>query len=125
MADDTAAIAQLERALALQKKAFLKNQYPPIPDRIANVSKIATMVMSNREAIREALHKDFGNHPNTTADLVEVLGVAGRAAYVASKIEEWTKFDDREIDPQMYGAAAKAGIRYQPKGVIGNIIRTV
>lgn len=121
MSDDTAAIQQLENALALQKKAFLKQQYPSIEERKANIGKIPAMVLSNRDAIREALNRDFGSHPKATADMVEILGVAGRAAYVISKIDEWTKYDSREVDTQLYGAA-KGEVRYQPKGVVGNIV---
>jgi coniferyl-aldehyde dehydrogenase len=120
MSDDEAT-QQLENALALQKKAFLKNQWPSVEERKANVGKIASMLLTNRDAIREAIAKDFGSHPTATSDL-EVLGVAGRAAYVVSQIEKWTTVDSRDIDPQMYGAA-KAEVRYQPKGVIGNIVR--
>ena len=123
MSDDAAAIKQLESALALQKKAFLKNQYPSIEERKANIGKIPAMVLGNRDAIREAMFKDFGTHPTATTDMVEILGVAGRAAYVMSKVEEWTKYDSRDVDPQMYGSTAKGEIRYQPKGVIGNIVR--
>ena len=122
MSSDAAAIKQLEDALALQKKAFLKNQYPPIEERKANIAKIAQMVLANRDAIREAFNKDFGSHPKAAVDLVEVLGVAGRAQYVISKIDEWTAYDSREMDPQMFGSS-KGEIRYQPKGVVGNIIR--
>ncbi|KAF2667150.1 aldehyde dehydrogenase [Microthyrium microscopicum] len=121
MSDDTAAIKQLEEALAIQKKAFLKNQCPSAEERKANVGKIPAMVLSNRDAIREALNKDFGNHAQTTTDLVEVLGVAGRAAYVISKIDEWMKYDRRDMDAQMYGDGI-GEVRYQPKGVIGNIV---
>ena len=123
MSDDAAAIKQLENALALQKKAFLKNQYPSIEERKANIGKIPAMVLGNRDAIREAMFKDFGTHPTATTDMVEILGVAGRAAYVMSKVEEWTKYDSRDVDPQMYGSTAKGEVRYQPKGVIGNIVR--
>lgn len=123
MSDDAAAIKHLENALALQKKAFLKNQYPSIEERKANIGKIPAMVLGNRDAIREAMFKDFGTHPTATTDMVEILGVAGRAAYVMSKVEEWTKYDSRDVDPQMYGSTAKGEIRYQPKGVIGNIVR--
>jgi coniferyl-aldehyde dehydrogenase len=119
---DAAAIKQLEEALALQKKAFLKNQYPSIEERKANIAKIPPMVLANRDAIREALNKDFGAHPQAMTDMVEVLGVAGRAAYVLSQIDKWTAVDYREADSLMFGAA-KAEVRYQPKGVIGNIIR--
>ena len=119
---DEAAIKQLEAALALQKKAFLKNQSPSVEERKANVGKIPGMVLTNRDAIREAMSKDFGSHPTATTDMVEVLGVAGRAAYVMSQIEKWTAYDSRDVDSQMYGAG-KGEVRYQPKGVIGNIVR--
>jgi coniferyl-aldehyde dehydrogenase len=121
MSDD-AAIKQLEDALALQKKAFLKNQRPSIEERKANVGKIPAMVLTNKDAIREAMHKDFGSHPHTTADMIEILGVAGRAAYVLSQIDNWTATDYRDVDPQVYGKGT-AEVRYQPKGVIGNIVR--
>ncbi len=121
MSDD-AAIKQLEDALALQKKAFLKNQYPSIEERKANIGKIPGMVLANRDAIREALSKDFGAHPTAASDMIEVLGVAGRAAYVLSQIDKWTAIDYREADPQMF-ANATAEVRYQPKGVVGNIVR--
>jgi coniferyl-aldehyde dehydrogenase len=123
MSDDTAAIQQLENALALQKKAFLKNQCPSAEERKANIGKIPVMVLSNRDAIREAMNKDFGSHPQASTDMVEILGVAGRAAYVISKIDEWMKYDSRDVDSQLYGAG-KGEIRYQPKGVVGNIVRT-
>lgn len=122
MSADEAAIKQLENALALQKAAFLKNQCPSAEERKANIGKIPGMVLSNREAIRNALSKDFGSHPTATTDMVEVLGVAGRAAYVISKVDEWIKYDNREVDAQLYGASAKAEVRYQPKGVVGNIV---
>ena len=121
MADDEA-IQQLENALALQKKAFLKNQWPSVEERKANISKIPGLVLKNRDAIREAMSKDFGAHPTAVVDMVEVLGVAGRAAYVLSQLEKWTAVDSRDLDPQMFGQG-KAEVRYQPKGVIGNIVR--
>ena len=121
MSDDEA-IQQLERALALQKKAFLKNQWPSVEERKANIGKIPGMVLKNRDAIREAMSKDFGSHPTAITDMVEVLGVAGRAAYVMSQLEKWTSVDSRDVDPQLFGAG-KAEVRYQPKGVIGNIVR--
>jgi hypothetical protein len=123
MSNDEAVIKQLENALALQKKAFLKNQCPSAEERKANIAKIPAMVLSNRDAIREAMNTDFGSHPTATIDMIEVLGVAGRAAYAISKVDEWIKYDSREVDAQWYGSTAKGEVRYQPKGVIGNIVR--
>jgi coniferyl-aldehyde dehydrogenase len=64
---------------------------------------------------------DFGVHPELFTDLVEVLGVAGRAAYAIEQLETWMAEEERFADPAFYGTA-RAGIRYQPKGVIGNIV---
>ena len=121
MSDD-AAIRQLEDALALQKRAFLKNQCPSVEERKANISKIPKMVLLNRGAIQEAMLNDFGHHPKACTDMIEILGVAGRAEFVLSKIDNWTAPDYREFDPQMYGKAT-GELRSQPKGVIGNIVR--
>jgi coniferyl-aldehyde dehydrogenase len=121
MSDD-AAIKQLEDALALQKKAFLRNQHPSLEERKANIGKIPGMVIANREAILTAMNKDFGTHPKAAIDMVEILGVAGRAAYVLSQIDKWTAADLRDVDAHMFGDAT-GEIRYQPKGVIGNIVR--
>ena len=121
MSDDTAAIKQLGEALALQKAAFLKNQYPSIEERKNQLSKIGPMLLSNRDAIRAALTKDYGVHPKASTDLIEMLGVAGRAQYVISQLDKWLAVDYREMDAHLYGQS-KAEVRYQPKGVIGNIV---
>ena len=67
------------------------------------------------------MSEDFGAHPELFTDLVEVLGVAGRAAYAIEQLDAWMAEDERPTDPALYGTA-RAGIRYQPKGVIGNIV---
>ena len=76
---------------------------------------------ANKDKITEALASDFGAHPKPAADLIEVLGVMGRAGYVLEHLEEWTAPSPRETDSEIYGSA-KAYIQYQPKGVIGNMV---
>ena len=49
------------------------------------------------------------------------LGVAGRAAYAIEQLESWLADEERFADPAFYGSA-RAAIRYQPKGVVGNIV---
>jgi len=60
-------------------------------------------------------------HPAAASDLIEVLGVAGRAQYAMSRLQAWMSAEEREIDPALFGTA-KATVRQQPKGVIGNIV---
>jgi coniferyl-aldehyde dehydrogenase len=119
--DDGPAIAELHRLHAVQREAFLANPYPDAETRQGHLMALAGMLLSHREQIRAAMSADFGSHPDLFTDLVEVLGVAGRAAFAAEQLGSWMAEDQRPTDPALYGTA-RAGIRYQPKGVVGNIV---
>jgi coniferyl-aldehyde dehydrogenase len=119
--DDTAAIAELRVLLALQRKAFRAEPYPTLDVRRERLGALAAMMVMNKDRIREAVSADFAVHPELFTDLVEVLGVAGRAMYAAEQLEAWCAPDERWADPAFYGTA-RAAIRMQPKGVVGNIV---
>ena len=119
--DDGPAIAELHRLYAVQRAAFLADPYPDAATRKGHLAALAGMMMAHRDDIRAAMSADFGVHPELFTDLVEVLGVAGRAAYAIEQLDSWLAEDERFADPAFYGSA-KAGIRYQPKGVVGNIV---
>lgn len=119
--DDGTPITELHRLHAVQRAAFLSDPYPDAAARKGHLSALAGMVTSHRDDIRAAMSADFGVHPEVFTDLVEVLGVAGRAAYAISQLDSWMAEEERFADPAFYGTA-RAGIRYQPKGVIGNIV---
>jgi coniferyl-aldehyde dehydrogenase len=119
--DDGLAIAELHRLLAVQRKAFLARPYPSAGERKGHLGALAGMVISHRDDIRAAMSEDFGAHPDLFTDLVEVLGVAGRAAFAIEQLDGWMAEEERFTDPALYGTA-KAGIRHQPKGVVGNIV---
>ena len=118
---DDAAIAELQRAFEAQRAAFAGDRCPSLEERRCRIEKLIGMMLANRERISEALAKDFGAHPAPASDLIEVLGVVGRAQYVLTHLEGWMKPSPRETDAGMLGTA-KAYIHSQPKGVIGNIV---
>jgi coniferyl-aldehyde dehydrogenase len=73
------------------------------------------------DEIRAAMSADFAAHPGLFTHLVEVLGVAGRAAIAAERLGAWMADDSRPVDPAIY-CTTRASFRYQPNGVIGNIV---
>src|SRR3954451_8173902 len=119
--NDADAIEELEQIVGRQRAAFLADPYPSLEERMGLLQALAGMVMGHRSQIQEAMNSDFGVHPDTATDLIEVLGVAGRAAYAAGHLEKWMAADPRETDPQLYGSG-KAFVLPQPKGVLGNIV---
>ncbi len=121
VASDEAAITGMRAAFQRQRDAFTRDRNPSLSERRARLEKLITMMVTFRERIRAALSADFGAHPTPASDLIEVLGVVGRARYVMDHLEEWMRPLERETDPAMLGTA-RAMIRSQPKGVIGNIV---
>jgi coniferyl-aldehyde dehydrogenase len=119
--EDDAAIAKLRKSFETQQTAFAANRNPSLAERRERLEALIGMMMANRTRISEALNSDFGAHPQHASDLIEVLGVVGRAIYVLEHLVEWTKPSPRDVDPGLYGSA-KAYIEYQPKGVIGNMV---
>ena len=120
-ADDTAAIDHLHESFAAQRAAFLADQSPGLDVRLERINAVAEMVLAHRLDIRAALSSDFGSHPPLFADMVETLGMAGRAAFVAENLPGWLEPEKRAADPAMYGTGW-AEMRHEPKGVIGNIV---
>ncbi|WP_027008474.1 aldehyde dehydrogenase family protein [Conexibacter woesei] len=118
---DTEAIRGLHEAVARQRAAFLADPSPGLAERLELLQALAGMVVANRLAIQEAMSADFGVHPTIATDLIEILGVAGRAAYAAERLEGWMAAEPRDADPGLFGSA-RASVRPQPKGVVGNIV---
>ncbi len=94
-ADDAAAIEELHEIVGRQRDAFLADPFPSLDERRALLAALAGMVMSHRAQIEEAMSADFGVHPTLATDLIEVLGVAGRAAYAAEQLEAWMASEPR------------------------------
>ena len=118
---DAAAIAELGGIVERQRAAFPADPYPSLEERQALLQALAGMVLSHRTQIQEALSADFGVHPTLATDLIEVLGVAGRAAYAAQHLEAWMAPEPRFVEPGLFGSG-RAFVQPQPKGVVGNIV---
>ena len=119
--DDAAAIAELNEIVARQRAAFLADPFPSLDERLALLGALAAMMVSHRTQIEEAMSSDFGVHPPIAADLIEVLGPAGRAAYAAEQLPTWMAPEPRHAEPALFGSG-RAYVEPQPKGVIGNIV---
>ncbi|MEP6954017.1 MAG: aldehyde dehydrogenase family protein [Solirubrobacteraceae bacterium] len=117
---DAAAIDELQDVVARQRAAFVADPFPTLEERQELLGALAAMVLANRTGIEEAMSADFGVHPTLATDLIEVLGVAARAAYVAEQVGTWMAPEPRYADPAMYGSG-RAFVAPQPKGVVGNI----
>src|ERR1700678_3195782 len=118
---DETAITELHAAFSAARRGFEANRSPTLSERRARIEALIHMMLNYRERISAALSTDFGSHPVPASDLIEVLGVVGRANYVLEHLEEWSRPFVRDTDRAILGSAT-AYIQYQPKGVVGNIV---
>jgi coniferyl-aldehyde dehydrogenase len=117
---DADAIARLHESFALQQAAFRRAPHPTRDERAEHLMALAGMLMGARTQIQEAVAADFGSHPAAFTDLIEILAPAGRAAMAVEQLDAWMAEGERPSDPAVYGTA-RAVMRLEPKGVIGNI----
>lgn len=120
-AGDAAAITALHAAFARQKSAFLDDPYPSLDERIDRLRTLIAMMLAHEAEVVAAMHADFGHHPAATAAMVEVHGVVARAEVAIANLPDYMAPSPRAVDPGFFGTAT-AEVRYQPKGVIGNIV---
>ena len=118
---DEPQIAILHAAFAMQRNAFAADRNPSLAERRSRLEALIGMMAANRAKIAKALASDFGTHPVPASDLIEVLGVIGRANYVLEHLEAWMQPMPRDTDAGLHGTA-RAYVQSQPKGVIGNIV---
>lgn len=118
---DQQAIEKLNRVFQLQKEAFLKNPYPSAAERKELMERVQPMLVKYRDKILAALEADFGGHSAEQGDLLEILGMFDRAKYNIGNVGKWMKPIAKEGNPVTQGNS-KAYIKYQPKGVIGNMV---
>ena len=119
--EDAAAIAELHDIVQRQRSAFLAEAFPSLEERQGLLGALAGMLLGHRAQIQEAMSSDFGTHPRLAADLIEVLGPAGRAGYAIEQLPSWMAHEPRGTDPVLFGSG-RAFVAPQPKGVVGNIV---
>ena len=114
-------IERLNKLFDIQKKSFLKKSCPSAEERIKNMQKVADMMVKNRQKIIDALNADFGSHSEEAADLLEIIGMLERSKYNIRQVKKWMKPVPKDGNPITLGNS-KVYLKYQPKGVIGNMV---
>jgi coniferyl-aldehyde dehydrogenase len=118
---DQVALQELQRVFQLQKAAFLRDPYPSAKQRIALMKRVPDMLRKYRQKILQALDADFSGHSHDQGDLLEILGMFDRAKFNIDHVAKWMKPVAKASNPITQGDS-KAYVKYQPKGVIGNMV---
>ena len=113
--------AEMNRRLQQQRKAYHADPNPDLAQRRQDLLALKKMLSENREAIIDAICKDYGNRSRHETLLAEIIMVMDGFQFVLKHLKRWMKSQRREIEFTLY-PGAKNRVFPQPLGVVGVIV---
>ncbi|HKU37546.1 MAG TPA: aldehyde dehydrogenase family protein [Polyangiales bacterium] len=110
--------AELRSAFDRQRAAFAADPYPALAARLRALASLRAVCAAISGKIGPALRADFGSHDRNIGLLWELSGPLSRIQYAEQNLAAWLEPQDRGSEPD---GGARCYVRYQPKGVVGNM----
>ncbi|KAF1054887.1 MAG: Coniferyl aldehyde dehydrogenase [Stenotrophomonas maltophilia] len=113
-------ITRLEDPLERQRQAYRANPLPRAGQRVQWLKGLASLLVSEQQALIEAINHDFSNRSADETLLAEIMPSLHGVRYAAKRVTRWMKPSRRSVGLQFMPASAK--VVYQPLGVVGVIV---
>ena len=113
-------IEALEPLLAAQRAAYRANPMPSAEQRRAWLKALRELILSEKQALIEAVSRDFSNRAAEETLLAEIMPSLHGIDYASKRLGKWMKPSRRSVGLAFQPAAAK--VVYQPLGVVGVIV---
>jgi coniferyl-aldehyde dehydrogenase len=115
-------IADMLRAsFQKQREAYLAHPIPDAEQRKQDLLALKNLLIENREAIIEAISRDYGNRSRHESLFAEIIAVSDGINDTIKHLKKWMKPQKRHVDASLY-PGAKNRVVPQPLGVIGIIV---
>ncbi|MDH1262951.1 coniferyl aldehyde dehydrogenase [Pseudomonas sp. GD03944] len=113
-------LSQLEQTFGAQRQAFQANPMPSAEQRREWLKALRELLSSERDALIQAISKDFSNRSADETLLAELMPSLHGIHYASKRLGKWMKPSRRSVGMQFMPASAK--VIYQPLGVVGVIV---
>jgi coniferyl-aldehyde dehydrogenase len=112
----------MNRILAVQKAAQLRDGIPSADVRANRIERCIGLLVDHAEQIADALAQDFSARARETSLMTDVAASIGPLKEAKANLVKWMRPEKRKTTPALLGVfGAKAELRYQPKGVVAII----
>lgn len=109
-----------EEALLIQQTAHLSAPFPSLETRKKNLKTLHQLLFNNKDAICEAISKDYGNRAFEETLLVELFTSLDGITSTLRHLKSWMKPEKRSVDILYAGSSNR--VIAQPKGVVGIVV---
>jgi len=120
LTDEQQQLAYLNEVFTQQKAAYLQSPYPSARQRQADLDKLAQGLRQYKQALCEAVNKDFSCRAEGETMIAEIMVSLEGIKYNRKRLKKWMKPSKRHVNPLFAPAANK--VVYQPKGVVGIMV---
>ncbi len=111
---------QLRDGLQLQKRSA-QQRIESNAERKQHLLNLKAMINDHREALLDAVNRDYGNRSRHESLLAEIITATDDINSSIKHLKKWTKVQKRKVDLSMY-FGGKNRLIPQPLGVIGLIV---
>jgi coniferyl-aldehyde dehydrogenase len=101
------------------KAAHRKSGPPSYDERIRSLEKLERVLLTRKNAIVDAISRDFGNRSRHESMVSEVFIVLGAIKHAKAHLRDWMEPEDREVGFVFLPASVQ--VIPQPLGVVGII----
>ena len=112
---------ELEAVLQAQRTAYFARPVPSLNERKADLLKLKTYLLENKDGIVAAIHADYGNRSMHETLLTELVPTLSEIDHAIGHVKKWMKPQRRQVDLRNYLGASNRVIP-QPLGVVGCIV---
>jgi coniferyl-aldehyde dehydrogenase len=113
--------ASLRKVLERQRAAFQSEGPVTAATRIDRIQRVINLLVDNEAALCGAMSSDFGYRPHMMSRMTDILPSIRALKYARTNVEQWMVDDERPMLEPYKGLGGTGFVRYQPKGVVGNI----
>jgi coniferyl-aldehyde dehydrogenase len=111
----------LQAALELQRRACARDPVPGCDERRADLAALRRFIVENREALIDAINRDYGTRSRHETLFAELAPVLDGIRHARGRLRKWMRPQRRGIDLLLFPGARNRVVP-QPLGVVGVIV---
>ena len=111
----------MRAALDAMRQAQQAEGPPDAATRIERIDRLIALISDNRRDLAAAMSEDFGHRSRDQTLFTDILGAIEPLRHARRHLRRWMKPERRRTRFPLGLLGARAELRFQPKGVVGNI----
>jgi coniferyl-aldehyde dehydrogenase len=111
----------LQAALEQQRRAYARDPVPDHRQRQADLAALRRFILENRDALIEAVNRDYGNRSRHETLFAELVPVLDGIRHAQRHLRRWMRPQRRSVDLLLFPGARNRVVP-QPLGVVGVIV---